>query len=224
MPPRRRVRDVTTALITHPACLEHDTGPYHPETPERLRAVIAALEAPEFSDLLRESAPLATVEQLSRAHPWAYVEGILSITPELGEPVQLDGDTVMSHGSAEAASRAAGAARLAGGAVMEGWARAAFAAIRPPGHPAEPARPMGFCLFNNAAVAALHARTRWGVQRVAVVDFDVHHGNGTQAMFEQDGDLFYASSHQSPCYPGTGDAWERGAANNIVNGAARPGN
>ena len=108
-------------------------------------------------------------------------------------------------------------------AVMEGWARAAFAAVRPPGHHAEPARPMGFCLFNNAAVAALHARARWGVQRVAVVDFDVHHGNGTQAMFAADPDLFYASSHQHPCYPGTGAASERGVADNIVNAPLRPG-
>jgi acetoin utilization deacetylase AcuC-like enzyme len=213
---------VTTALITHPACLEHDTGPYHPENPERLRAVLTALETPEFSDLLRESAPMATVEQLSRVHPKAYVEGILSIHPDLGEPVQLDGDTVMSHGSAEAAARAAGGACLAVDAVMEGWARAAFAAVRPPGHHAEPNRPMGFCLFNNAAVAAMHARGRWGVQRVAVVDFDVHHGNGTQAMFAADPDLFYASSHQSPCYPGTGESWERGVAENIVNAPLHP--
>ncbi|HVY15965.1 MAG TPA: histone deacetylase family protein [Rhodopila sp.] len=213
---------MTTVLITHPACLEHDTGPYHPETPERLRAVLAALEAPEFSDLLREQAPMATVEQLSRVHPRAYVETILAIQPDLGEPVQLDGDTLMSYGSAEAAARAAGAACTAVDAVMEGWARAAFAAVRPPGHHAEPNRPMGFCLFNNAAVAALHARTVWGVRRVAVVDFDVHHGNGTQAMFEADPDLFYASSHQSPCYPGTGFPSERGVADNIVNAPLRP--
>jgi acetoin utilization deacetylase AcuC-like enzyme len=219
---RKRVADVTTALITHPACLEHDTGPYHPETAERLRAVLAVLEAPEFAHLLRESAPLATVEQLSRVHPRSYVEGILSIRPDLGEPIQLDGDTVMSHGSAEAAARAAGGACMAVDAVMEGWARAAFAAVRPPGHHAEPNRPMGFCLFNNAAVAALHARARWGVQRVAVVDFDVHHGNGTQAMFAADPDLFYASSHQSPCYPGTGESREHGVAGNIVNAPLHP--
>ncbi len=213
---------MTTALITHPACLEHDTGPYHPETAERLRAVLAALETPEFSDLLRESAPRATVEQLSRVHPRGYVEGILSIRPEPGEPVHLDGDTLMSHGSAEAAARAAGGACMAVDAVMEGWARAAFAAVRPPGHHAEPNRPMGFCLFNNAAIAAMHARVQWNVQRVAVVDFDVHHGNGTQAMFAADPDLFYASSHQSPCYPGTGESWEHGIADNVVNAPLHP--
>jgi acetoin utilization deacetylase AcuC-like enzyme len=137
--------------------------------------------------------------------------------------VPLDGDTLMSEGTAEAALRAAGAAVMAVDAVKEGWARSAFAAIRPPGHHAEAQRPMGFCFFNNAAVAALHARTRWGVQRVAVVDFDVHHGNGTQDIFAADKDLFYASTHQSPCYPGTGDAWDRGSANNILNVPLRPG-
>ena len=213
---------MTTVLITHPACLEHDTGPYHPETAERLRAELAALEAPEFTNLLREAAPMATVEQLSRVHPREYVEAILAIRPSLGEPVQLDADTLMSTGSAEAASRAAGGACLAVDAVMEGWARAAFAAVRPPGHHAEPNRPMGFCLFNSVAVAALHARARWGIQRVAVVDFDVHHGNGTQAMFAADPDLFYASSHQSPCYPGTGESWEHGVADNIVNAPLQP--
>jgi len=212
-----------TALITHPACLEHDTGPYHPECADRLRAVLTALETPEFADLLREEAPRATLEQLRRVHPERYVEAILSIRPEPGESVQLDADTVMSHGSAEAALRAAGAACKGVDAVMEGWARAAFAAVRPPGHHAEPSRPMGFCLFNSVAVAALHARAAYGVQRVAVVDFDVHHGNGTQAMFAADPDLFYASSHQSPCYPGTGDMWERGTANNVLNTQLRPG-
>ncbi len=212
-----------TALITHPACLGHDPGSYHPECPDRLRAVLAALETPEFADLLREAAPLATTEQLSRVHPANYVEAIVSIRPAEGEMVQLDADTAMNAGSAEAALRAAGAAVAGVDAVMEGWARAAFAAVRPPGHHAEPSRPMGFCFFNNAAVAALHARTRWGIQRVAVVDFDVHHGNGTQAMFAADADLFYASSHQHPCYPGTGEASERGTANNIVNAPLRPG-
>ena len=211
-----------TALITHPACLAHDTGPYHPECPDRLRAVLAALERPEFADLIRETAPAATEEQLGRVHPADYIAAILAIRPEFGESVQIDSDTLMSPGSAEAALRAAGGAIMAVDAVMEGWARAAFAAVRPPGHHAEPSRPMGFCVFNNAAVAAMHARARWGVQRVAVVDFDVHHGNGTQAMFAADPDLFYASSHQSPCYPGTGESWERGVAENIVNAPLHP--
>jgi acetoin utilization deacetylase AcuC-like enzyme len=214
---------VTTALITHLACLEHDTGPYHPESADRLRAVLAALETEEFADMLREVAPAATVEQLTRVHPLNYVEALLAVRPDAGESVQIDADTVMSAGSAEAALRAAGAAVMGVDAVMEGWARSVFAAVRPPGHHAEPKRPMGFCLFNNAAVAAMHARARWGVRRVAVVDFDVHHGNGTQAMFAADPDLFYASSHQSPCYPGTGEPWDRGVANNIVNAPLRPG-
>lgn len=211
-----------TLLITHLACLDHDMGPHHPERPDRLRAVLDALDAPDFAALNREEAPEATVEQLSRPHPREYVEAILSIRPDLGEMVQLDGDTSMGAGSAEAALRAAGGACAAVDAVMEGRAEHVFVATRPPGHHAEPRRPMGFCLFNNVAVAALYARARWDIQRVAVVDFDVHHGNGTQAMFWNDPDLFYASSHQSPCYPGTGDVSETGVANNIVNTPLRP--
>ena len=212
-----------TTLFSHPACLEHDAGDWHPERPDRLRAVLGALEAPAFDPLLREMAPRATREQLLLAHPAGYVDAILAIRPEPGELVQLDGDTAMNAGSAEAALRAAGAAVAAVDAVMDGSARAAFAAVRPPGHHAEPARPMGFCLFNNAAIAALWGRARYGLRRVAVVDFDVHHGNGTQAMFAADPDLFYASSHQSPCYPGTGHSDERGCAGNIVNAPLLPG-
>jgi acetoin utilization deacetylase AcuC-like enzyme len=214
---------MSTALFTHPACLAHDAGSWHPECPDRLRAVLRALEHPDFVPLLRESAPQATVEQLTRVHPAKYVEAILAIRPDAGELVQLDGDTAMNAGSAEAALRAAGGAVAAVDAVMEGWARAAFAAVRPPGHHAEPARPMGFCFFGNASVAALHARARWGLGRIAVVDFDVHHGNGTQAVFAADPALFYASSHQHPCYPGTGMASERGVAGNIVNAPLPPG-
>ena len=214
---------MNTALFTHPACLAHDAGAWHPECPDRLRAVLRALEHPDFISLLRESAPEATVEQLTRVHPLKYVEAILAIRPAAGDVVQLDDDTAMSAGSAEAALRAAGGAVAAVDAVMEGWAHAAFAAVRPPGHHAEPTRPMGFCFFANAAVAALHARVRWGLARVAVVDFDVHHGNGTQAVFAADPALFYASSHQHPCYPGTGMANERGVAGNIVNAPLPPG-
>ena len=212
-----------TALITHPACLEHDVGAWHPECPDRLRAVLRTLEGEGFADLLREAAPLATLDQLARAHSPEYVEAILAIRPAPGETLALDADTLMGAGSAEAALRAAGGAVAGVDAAMEGWARAVFVATRPPGHHAEPARAMGFCLFNNVAVAAHHARARWGKRRVAVVDFDVHHGNGTQAMFAADPDLFYGSSHQYPCYPGTGRPSDRGVANNVVNAPLPPG-
>jgi acetoin utilization deacetylase AcuC-like enzyme len=213
---------MSVALITHLACLEHDPGPWHPECPDRLRAVLRALEAEEFLPLLREQAPLATVEQLCRVHPENYVDTILAIRPEAGDSVAIDGDTVMSHGSAEAALRAAGGAIHAVDAVVDGWARRAFAAVRPPGHHAERRTAMGFCLFSNAAVAARHAQAR-GLGRVAVVDFDVHHGNGTQDIFYDDANLFYGSSHQFPCYPGTGAVSERGAADNVVNVPLAPG-
>ena len=214
---------MSTVLFTHPACLGHAPGPWHPERPERLVAVLAALEGEAFAPLLREAAPEATRDQLALAHPPAYVDAILCLRPAAGETIALDADTVMSEGSAAAALRAAGAAVAAVDAVMGGWARTAFAAVRPPGHHAEPGRPMGFCLFNNVAVAALWARARWGLRRVAVVDFDVHHGNGTQAIFGPDADLFYASSHQSPCYPGSGATTERGVAGNVVNAPLPPG-
>jgi acetoin utilization deacetylase AcuC-like enzyme len=213
---------MTVALITHPACLEHDTGPWHPERPDRLRRVLQALEHPHFSSLLRDLAPLATEEQLCLAHPPEYVRAILAVTPEPGQRVALDADTIMSTGSREAALRAAGGAVMAVDAVMEGWAKQVFVAARPPGHHAERDRPMGFCLFANAAIAARHAQARWGLSRVAVVDFDVHHGNGTQDIFQADPTLFYASSHQYPCYPGTGSAEERGVGN-IVNAPLPPG-
>jgi acetoin utilization deacetylase AcuC-like enzyme len=210
------------ALFTHTACLEHDTGPGHPECPDRLRAVLQALEHPDFVPLLREEAPEATHEQLARPHPARYVDAILALQPGVGETVAIDADTLASHGTRAAILRAAGGAVAAVDAVMEGWAGAAFAAVRPPGHHAEAAQAMGFCLFNNAAVAAFHARARWGLQRVAVVDFDVHHGNGTQHIFERDAGLFYASSHQFPCYPGTGRASERGVGN-VFNAPLPPG-
>ncbi len=211
------------ALFTHPACLGHDPGPYHPECPDRLRAVLEALEHPDFVPLLREQAPLATQEQLERAHPAAYVQRLLALMPEPGERIPIDPDTVVSAGTCEAALRAAGGAVAAVDAVMAGWATAAFAAVRPPGHHAETQRAMGFCFFNNAAVAARHAQACWGLERVAVVDFDVHHGNGTEDIFGPDPSLFYASSHQYPCYPGTGSPRERGVAGNVVNVQLPPG-
>nr|WP_282571977.1 histone deacetylase family protein [Roseomonas acroporae] len=210
-------------LFTHQACLDHRTGVDHPECPDRLRAVLRALETEEFMHLDRREAPRATTAQLERVHPAPYVAAILAAGPAPGETLRhLDGDTVMSAGSVEAALRAAGAGVAAVDAVMAGEAPRAFCAVRPPGHHAEPAQAMGFCLFANAAVAARHARAAHGLGRVAVVDFDVHHGNGTQAIFERDPTLFYASSHQYPCYPGTGLEDETGVGN-IVNATLPPG-
>jgi len=214
---------MSVALFTHPAALAHDTGEFHPECPDRLRYVLRALEGAEFSTLLRELAPEASVEALKAAHAGHHVDRILAMHPAPGAAVHIDSDTLVSHGSVEAALRAAGGACAAVDAVMEGWAKAAFVAMRPPGHHAEADQAMGFCLFNNAAVAAFHARARWGLKRVAVVDFDVHHGNGTQDIFFNDRDLFYASSHQHPCYPGTGLPHERGIAGNILNMQLAPG-
>ena len=212
-----------TALITHAACLDHDTGPGHPERPDRLRAVLRALDGGDFAALQRHDAPQATPEQLGLAHSQAHVRAILGVRPKPGDWVALDPDTMMSAGSTEAALRGAGGAVAAVDLVMEGKAQAVFVAVRPPGHHAEPGQAMGFCLFNNVAIAAHHARTRWGLSRIAVADFDVHHGNGTQAMFANDPYLFFASSHQSPCYPGTGRADEHGVANNIANAPLPPG-
>jgi acetoin utilization deacetylase AcuC-like enzyme len=214
---------MSVALFTHPAALAHDTGEGHPECPDRVRYVLRALEVQEFSPLLRELAPLAPIEALAAAHSQAHVDGILAMQPAPGQLAAIDGDTFVSAGSIEAARRASGGAMAAVDAVMEGWAKAAFVAMRPPGHHAERNRAMGFCLFNNAAVAAYHARARWGLTRIAVVDFDVHHGNGTQDIFAPDKNLFYASSHQHPCYPGTGMAYEHGVAGNVVNMQLAPG-
>lgn len=213
-----------TALFTHVACLDHDTGPYHPENAGRLRAVLQALEDEVFATLLREQAPAATDAQLGLAHPAAYVAALMAmgaIAP--GAHHHIDGDTLMSAGSVDAIRHQAGAAIAAVDAVMEGWAGTAFAAVRPPGHHAERQRAMGFCFVNGAAIAALHARARWGLRRVAVVDFDVHHGNGTQDIAAGDTNFLYISSHQSPCYPGTGFASETGVADNVVNMPLPPG-
>jgi acetoin utilization deacetylase AcuC-like enzyme len=208
---------MATLLISHPSFLEHDTGPYHPERPDRLRAILGALEDPAFDALVRLAAPAASMEEMTRVHPQDYVEAILGIQPAPGEHVHVDGDTVMSQGSAEAIQRAAGAVVAGVDAVMQGKVRTAFAAVRPPGHHAAPGVPGGFCLINNAAVGARHAQAKYGVERVAIVDFDVHHGQGTQAVVEPDPTLFYASTHQYPLYPGTGSPRETGTDNNVVN-------
>lgn len=214
---------MTIALVTHPACLEHDTGAGHPERIARLTAVLEAIEAASIPGLQRHEAPRASAGQLAAVHDSAHVEAMLAIRVPEGQHAALDADTIVSSGSLEAALRAAGAVIHAVDLVVEGRAQAAFAAVRPPGHHAEPDRAMGFCLFNNVAVAAQHARSQHGLARIAVADFDVHHGNGTQAAFWDDPMLFFASSHQSPLYPGSGERHERGVANNIANTPLAPG-
>ena len=211
---------MSTLLVTHPACLAHDAGAHHPERPQRLQAILKALEGEEFSDLRRREAPEATIEQIGRVHPPAFVRAVLEAMPKSGHAA-FDADTICSPGSREAALRASGAVVAAVDAVASGEVRNAFCAVRPPGHHAEPMQPMGFCIFNNVGVGALHAREAHGLERVAVVDFDVHHGNGTQAMFERDPALFFASTHQYPLYPGTGARTERGVGN-IVNAPLPP--
>jgi acetoin utilization deacetylase AcuC-like enzyme len=211
---------MTTLLYTHPACLEHDPGQFHPEAPARLRAVLSALEGPDFARLERREAPEAALDDIARVHPRAFVERLLAAVPKSGH-IGIDADTIMSPASGQAALRAAGAVAAAVDAVVAGEADNAFCAVRPPGHHAEPGRAMGFCLFNNIAIGALRAREVHGLARVAVIDFDVHHGNGTQARFADDPSLFYASTHQYPLYPGTGAASETGVGN-IVNVPLRP--
>ncbi len=207
---------MNTAFFTHAACADHDPGPGHPECPDRLKAILRRFEDEAFSLLDRREAPEASVEQIVRVHPEVYVEGVLEAVPDHGY-AGLDADTVVSPGSREAALRAAGGVCAAVDAVLSGEARNAFCAVRPPGHHAETARAMGFCLFNNVAVGAAHARAVHGIRRIAVFDFDVHHGNGTQDIFWNEPDLFYVSTHQSPLYPGTGMADETGTAENILN-------
>ncbi len=213
---------MTTALITHLACLDHAMPSGHPESPDRLRAVLAALDTPEFKSLLRAQAPQATMEQIALAHPCEFAQELLARVPQQGF-VYIDGDTPMSPGSFAAALYAAGAVVHGVDMVMQGTVQNAFCAVRPPGHHAESNRAMGFCLFNNVAIGALWARAQWQRKRLAVIDFDVHHGNGTQDIFQNDPDLFYASTHQAPFYPGTGAMHETGIAGNVVNVALQAG-
>jgi acetoin utilization deacetylase AcuC-like enzyme len=206
-------------LYTHPICLRHSAGPGHPESPARLQAVLEALDQDRFATLDRIEAPLASREQLERVHEAALIDLVCSVAPSEGY-AYLDGDTAMSPDSLEAALRAAGAVCAAVDAVLEATAARAFCAVRPPGHHATRDTPMGFCLFNNIAVGAAHALAR-GIERVAIVDFDVHHGNGTQDIFWRDPRVLYASTHQMPLYPGTGAEAETGAGN-IVNAPLPP--
>ena len=207
---------MSTLLLSHPACLNHLTPAGHPERPDRLRAIEQALEDEKFQTLARVEAPLAPLNIVALAHPMDYVEAIREASPSEGL-VRLDADTAMSPGSFEAALRAVGGAKLAVDEVMTGKATNAFVATRPPGHHTETARPMGFCLFNNAAIAARYAQKTYDVERAAIVDFDVHHGNGTQDIFWADKTVMYCSTHEMPLYPGTGAIGERGDFNTIVN-------
>ncbi len=215
---------MSTLLISHPACLNHLTPLGHPERPDRLRAVEEALADERFQLLAREQAPMAPQEIIALVHPMDYIEAIRNASPSEGEGmVRLDADTSMSPGSFEAALRGAGGAMLAVDEVMNQKAANAFVAVRPPGHHAALARPMGFCLFNNAAIAARYAQDRYDVERAAIVDFDVHHGNGSQDIFWSDKSVIYCSTHEMPLYPGTGAISERGEHNTIVNAPLRAG-
>jgi len=212
---------MTTLLLHHHASLTHENPPGHPERVDRIKAINQMLSHSHFKPLRRKQSPLARDEDIIRAHPNGYLNQIREASPDEGF-AQIDMDTFMSAGTLEAALRGVGAAVAAVNAVFNGEADNAFCAIRPPGHHAESRRAMGFCLFNNAAIAALYARVHHDAERVAVVDFDVHHGNGTQEIFWSDGDLFYGSTHQMPLYPGTGAASETGVGN-IFNAPLREG-
>ncbi|MBL4751365.1 MAG: histone deacetylase family protein [Amylibacter sp.] len=207
---------MTTALITHPDCLNHVTPDGHPERVARLQAILTALEDDTFDALDRIKAPLAEKTQILRAHPSDYFDRVKASEPVTGWNM-LDGDTHMSNGSFNAALRAAGANIKAVDMVMAGLVNNAFCAIRPPGHHAETATSMGFCLFGNVVIGAKHALEHHGLSRVAIVDFDVHHGNGTQDLVWNDDRILFASTHQMPLYPGSGAAHETGGSSNILN-------
>lgn len=207
---------MTTLLLTHSASLNHLMPPGHPERVERLVALEEVFAQERFAALRREEAPLGLLESVALCHDAHYVEELRHVAPDKGL-VYLDADTSMSPGTWEAALRGVGGAVAATDAVMTGKAANAFVATRPPGHHAEIGRPMGFCFFDHAAIAARHAQRKHGIARAAVVDFDVHHGNGTQDIFWADKSAMYCSTHQMPLFPGTGATGERGDHDTIVN-------
>lgn len=223
---------MTTALFTHAACLAHDNGYGNPETPERLAAILHELAKPAYADVVRYEALRATKEDIARVHDLSYVEHILSSVPEKGYYLLEEGaeedkvayeETALSAGSGEAALRAAGAAIAAIDDVLSGKITNAFCAVRPPGHHAGRAHAAGFCLFNNIAIGAMHALDTHNFKRIAIADFDVHHGDGTQAWARGNSAVLFCSSHQMPLYPGSGGVDESGPLNNIVNMPLRPG-
>ena len=201
---------MTTLILHHEDCLIHDPGKMHPESIQRVRTVLDALD--QLPGTEKIPAPLATIKQITRTHELEYWQGIVNAEPDGGR-VTLDEDTFLSPGSVNATLRGSGAACFAIDQIFAGRARNAFCATRPPGHHAEAGKAMGFCLLNHVAVAARHAQAVHAVEKVAILDFDVHHGNGTQAIFENDATVLYVSSHQHPLYPGTGHADETGVGN-----------
>jgi acetoin utilization deacetylase AcuC-like enzyme len=207
---------MTTLLLSHPASLDHLTPPGHPERPDRIRAVEQVLGQDRFKRLVRGQAPEGSLDSVLLCHNEHYVDELRHIAPKEGL-IYLDGDTSMSPGTWEAVMRGVGGAIAATDAVIAGDADNAFVATRPPGHHAEISRPMGFCFFDHAAIAARHAQRKHGIGRVAIVDFDVHHGNGTQDIFWADPTVMYCSTHQMPLFPGTGASGERGEHDTIVN-------
>ena len=218
---------MTTLLLTHPSFIAHDTGAGHPERPDRMRAIDRVLSHESFSSLVRAEAPIRPDVETAIlcAHPPELIAHLKALRAETAHaPVYVDGDTVMSAGSWEAAVRAIGAGLDAVDAVMTpaSGIKNAFCQVRPPGHHAEAERAMGFCFFNSVAIAAHYARKKYGAERVAVVDFDVHHGNGTQDIFWSDKNLLYASTHQMPLFPGSGALNETGVGN-IWNAPLRAG-
>ena len=210
---------MSTIILQHDDCLRHKPGPKHAEAPQRVKAVLGGLEG--LKDLQILPAPLANPEQILRVHPAGFWAEMTSKEPSEGT-VEIDTDTFLSNGSIDATLRATGGLCFAIDQILDAKALRAFCATRPPGHHSEPETAMGFCLLNHVAIGALHALERPDIRRVAIIDFDVHHGNGTQAVFEENPDVLFVSSHQLPLYPGTGNIDETGCGN-ILNLPLAPG-